>query len=241
VDWPSLPVGSPPVWATDWVHNTSGLPETLGLAGLVTGHTTDFRLAADMQRHTLAPGSSCSLRVGFSPRHAGPRACTLTIPINGHVDRVQLSGAALPGRSSLVNSGPDYVDQGRTYSYVDGPQQLSVRYQHSLLAFGITRVYDDAFDPPTRSAIGRIPTWYRFGMSTQIAVRLPDDIVEFIDALVSRGDATSRAAVVSRALDRERRRKIAERDAGILARASRDTDMDALAEFAASSAMDDLD
>ncbi len=78
-------------------------------------------------------------------------------------------------------------------------------------------------------------------MSKQIAVRLPEDLVTFVDDLVIRGDAASRAAVVSRALERERRRKVAERDAVILASAGRDTDMDTLAEFAAITPMDDLE
>lgn len=54
-------------------------------------------------------------------------------------------------------------------------------------------------------------------MSRQIAVRLPDDIVEFIDELVSAGKGRSRADVVARAMTRERRRGRAERDAEILA------------------------
>jgi Arc/MetJ-type ribon-helix-helix transcriptional regulator len=78
-------------------------------------------------------------------------------------------------------------------------------------------------------------------MTTQIAVRLPDDLVAFIDDLVSHGDAASRAAVVSRALERERRRKIAERDAAILATADPDTDLDSLAESTVTTPMDDLD
>jgi len=78
-------------------------------------------------------------------------------------------------------------------------------------------------------------------MSTQIAVRLPDDLVAFVDELVRHGDATSRAAVVSRALERERRRRVVERDAAILARAGTDTDLDSLAEYAAATSMDDLD
>ena len=78
-------------------------------------------------------------------------------------------------------------------------------------------------------------------MSTQIAVRLPDDLVAFVDELVRHGDATSRAAVVSRALERERRRRVAERDAVILAGVGTDTDLDMLAEYAAATPMDDLD
>jgi hypothetical protein len=65
--------------------------------------------------------------------------------------------------------------------------------------------------------------------------------VAFVDGLVEAGDASSRAAVVSHALERERRRKIAERDAAILSKAGTDPDLDALAEHAASTPMDDLD
>ena len=49
-------------------------------------------------------------------------------------------------------------------------------------------------------------------MSKQIAVRLPEELVEFVDATVSAGKARSRAAVVTRALERERRRAAAARD-----------------------------
>lgn len=70
-------------------------------------------------------------------------------------------------------------------------------------------------------------------MSTQIAVRLPEDMVEFLDRLVAEGQATSRAAVIERALAREFRRQIAARDAAILAQAGEDPDLDALADYSA--------
>lgn len=69
-------------------------------------------------------------------------------------------------------------------------------------------------------------------MTKQIAVRLSDELLEFIDGQVSQGQAKSRAAVVSRALERDRRRAIAARDAAILARTGTDSDMDRLAEYA---------
>ncbi len=86
-----------------------------------------------------------------------------------------------------------------------------------------------------------IPKRYHYGMSKQIAVRLPDDLVDFIDQLVADGHASSRAAVVARAIDRERRRRVAARDAAILARAGTDSDLDSLAEHAARTPLDDLD
>lgn len=77
-------------------------------------------------------------------------------------------------------------------------------------------------------------------MSKQVAVRLPDELVAFLDELVAKGDATSRAMAVTRALEHERRREIAARDAAILAGSDADTDLDKLAEFAALTPLDDL-
>jgi Arc/MetJ-type ribon-helix-helix transcriptional regulator len=70
-------------------------------------------------------------------------------------------------------------------------------------------------------------------MSKQIAVRLPDELVEFVDGVVESGAGRSRAAVVTRALERERRRVVAERDAEILARMGPDLELAGLAEHAA--------
>ncbi|ROZ42811.1 hypothetical protein EEB13_30725 [Rhodococcus sp. WS3] len=66
-------------------------------------------------------------------------------------------------------------------------------------------------------------------MSTQIAVRLPDDIVEFLDGEVSEGRAKSRAQVVVRALEKERRRQLAARDVEILSRDSDARDVNVVA------------
>lgn len=75
-------------------------------------------------------------------------------------------------------------------------------------------------------------------MSKQIAVRLPDELVEFVDSLVQEGRAPSRAAVVSRALERERRRAVAARDAAILAEGRDGDDLDGLARYSASVPLD---
>lgn len=76
-------------------------------------------------------------------------------------------------------------------------------------------------------------------MSTQIAVRLPDEIVAFIDAEVEGRHARSRAAAVVRALERERRRRLAEHDAQILAAgASTKGDLAALTGHSARTGLD---
>ncbi len=81
---------------------------------------------------------------------------------------------------------------------------------------------------------GLLPICYHFGMSKQIAVRLPDELVDFVDEIVSSGAGRSRATVVTVALERERRRALAARDAQILARTGQDPELAGLAEHAAS-------
>ncbi|MGF1667921.1 MAG: antitoxin [Acidimicrobiia bacterium] len=69
-------------------------------------------------------------------------------------------------------------------------------------------------------------------MSRQIAIRLAEDLVEFVDSEVKDGAAQSRAQVVGRALERERRRRRAERDLEILLASDDPDELDGLARFA---------
>ena len=69
-------------------------------------------------------------------------------------------------------------------------------------------------------------------MSIQIAVRLPEDSVAYIDRVVAEGRATSRADVVARAIKREHRREIAAQDVAIFQTQTNDSDLDALASYA---------
>ena len=73
--------------------------------------------------------------------------------------------------------------------------------------------------------------WYRQPMTIQIAVRLPDETVEFLDRLVAEKKAASRAEIVTRALERERRREMAARDAAILAESGEDPDLAGLIRY----------
>ena len=64
-------------------------------------------------------------------------------------------------------------------------------------------------------------------MTTQIAVRLPDDLVAYVDTLVSEG-AGSRATVVTRALNLYQQQLSGERDARILEESGDYDDFDEL-------------
>lgn len=68
-------------------------------------------------------------------------------------------------------------------------------------------------------------------VSTQIAVRLSDEMVAFLDDAVAAGEVTSRAALVASALEREMRRRLAERDARILRASGTADDLDAVVEW----------
>lgn len=69
------------------------------------------------------------------------------------------------------------------------------------------------------------------GVSTQVAVRLPDEMVAFLDRAVASGKAPSRAALVAAALEREMRRQAAERDAQLLLETGAADDLDDLVQW----------
>ena len=74
-------------------------------------------------------------------------------------------------------------------------------------------------------------------MTIQVAVRLADDLVAFVDELVQTGEASSRAEVVQTALRREQRRRRAMQDAAIYA-ADNDDEFAGMRRFVASSTPD---
>lgn len=74
-------------------------------------------------------------------------------------------------------------------------------------------------------------------MTTQIAVRLSDEMVAFLDRTVATGKARSRAALVASAVEREMRRLAAEQDAQTLRAQGAADDLDGLVEWTAAHAV----
>lgn len=70
-------------------------------------------------------------------------------------------------------------------------------------------------------------------MTTQIAVRLPDELVNFLDRSVAEGIAASRAALVRRAVEREMLRQVASANVTILSAQGTADDLDALVAWPA--------
>lgn len=81
-----------------------------------------------------------------------------------------------------------------------------------------------------------IPKRYHEEMSTQIAVRLPDDLVAYVDQAVAEGRVKSRAELVTRLIARDARRRRAEEDLQRLIEAGALDDVDAFAMARATSA-----
>ena len=76
-------------------------------------------------------------------------------------------------------------------------------------------------------------------MSIQIAVRLPDQLVNSLDELVDFGAARSRASVIERALLRELRYQRMLQEVEILnSKIGADKDLDALTRFSSNVALD---
>lgn len=71
-------------------------------------------------------------------------------------------------------------------------------------------------------------------VTTQIAIRLPDEMVRFLDRSVARGRAPSRAALVAAAVEREMRRQAAQEDADILEQEGPADDLDDLVSWSVS-------
>ncbi|MGD8200038.1 hypothetical protein ACQE98_05190 [Ornithinimicrobium sp. W1679] len=77
-------------------------------------------------------------------------------------------------------------------------------------------------------------------MTTQIAVRLPDAMVRFLDRSVASGRAASRAALVAAALEREMRLQAAQQDVQTLKKKGTVDDLDELVAWSvAHAALDD--
>jgi len=68
-------------------------------------------------------------------------------------------------------------------------------------------------------------------MSKQIAIRLPDELVDFIDELVASGRFESRAAVITREVKRMQRRLVAEKDAEIYRTHGEDPELAAIVTY----------
>lgn len=80
-------------------------------------------------------------------------------------------------------------------------------------------------------------------MSSLISLRLPDELLQFVESEVGSGAEQNRSAVIVRALWRELRRRKAEQDVVILKSAETlDSDsFDALAEYSAKQASSQLE
>jgi hypothetical protein len=118
------------------VKNTAPTGVTVGKVTTSAGFTSDYTVADDRCSGTvLAPGARCSLRVGFSPKAAGPRNATLSIPIDGSTQRIELNGWAPAGKSSITISS-QVLEQPAGSTFANGKYLVWAGRVFSNTSFG---------------------------------------------------------------------------------------------------------
>lgn len=125
---------------------------------------------------------------------------------------------------------------GRGVGFWDGLEALEESYDIETVSSpsGDARVRR----PPTRALPELIPQRYHSGMSHQIAIRIPDDLLAFVDDLVDRGSTSSRASFAREAMERERRRLLAEADIAILRTSAPNDDLDTITRAVSGTSLD---
>jgi hypothetical protein len=105
IEWPTTPVGSVPIVATEWLHNTTGSPVVVGAVGVGGTASADYQLSADTcSNRSLAAGAVCSVNIGFSPKAGGPRDATLSIRTGSGTETASLAGTAPLGANTMTSS-----------------------------------------------------------------------------------------------------------------------------------------
>ena len=101
------PIGSVPVGVPVWIHDTGTAPVTIGTPA--TSGPEYQVVGNDCAGQVLQPSWSCSITVTQRPDQPGPRTGTLSVPVNGHNETVQLDSYAPAGRTELIYGSGGYI------------------------------------------------------------------------------------------------------------------------------------
>jgi uncharacterized repeat protein (TIGR01451 family) len=121
------PVGSRSTAQEITISNTAGSQSQslqVGQLAIDGANSGDFTLGSDTcSNQGVAPGSSCTLTIAFTPAHAGTRSASLSIPSNAasSPDAVSLSGNGTSTALADVKlsiSGPSSAKRGAQVTYV---------------------------------------------------------------------------------------------------------------------------
>lgn len=113
--WPQTPVGGLRTWAPQSFRNTTAQPVRLGRIAIGGAAHNDWVLADDTcSGVTVAAGGTCTYRVGFSPKAAGPREASVTVPTGDGVLTTALDGSTPLGTTELTSIGDEVVHKGKT-------------------------------------------------------------------------------------------------------------------------------
>jgi hypothetical protein len=113
-EYPGVPVRPVPVRVTN-----NGSTSTM-VASAVAAGGGDFSIISDGCADSVAPGSSCTVYVGWTPTRAGVRLGMLEISdTRGNLREISLSGVGTSGRTQWHMAGEtgDWVGGNRSYDY----------------------------------------------------------------------------------------------------------------------------
>ena len=111
LDLGSSPAGTAAPPKAVVVSNKGDAPLRVATVEVTGPATRDFQIAANQCTAPVPPGSSCSIRVGFTPTTGGQRSATLSLttdaPVGGTVTGVSLSGT---GQAASAQISPESVE-----------------------------------------------------------------------------------------------------------------------------------
>ena len=130
VTWPALSLGGAGTPTPVYVRNRGTATVSASAATITGSDASMFSILNDnCSSHSLAPGASCAVYVGFKPSARGPRSAQLRLPLGTRTRTVQLDGLVSPGSTGLsMQSDPgDYIGQGATYHFTPANAIISLR------------------------------------------------------------------------------------------------------------------
>ncbi|TCU48113.1 hypothetical protein EDF33_1021 [Curtobacterium sp. PhB146] len=119
-------IGLPKTTQVETLHNTGTAAVTLG-APTVTGvNATSFSASNSTCKATLAAGATCTFKVGFAPKAAGPLNAALSMKVGTATRSVPLTGSAFLGTTGISSSGKDIVNNGKTTKVTGANSAMTV-------------------------------------------------------------------------------------------------------------------
>ena len=119
-------IGLPKTMQVETLHNTGTAAVALGAPSVAGVNATSFSVSNSTCKATLAPGATCTFKVGFAPKAAGPVSAVVNMRVGTATKTVPLTGSAYLGTTGITSSGKDIVDNGTTTKVTGADTAMTV-------------------------------------------------------------------------------------------------------------------